>query len=480
MKRILAFLMIAAVLTACLAGCAKKTETPVVPGYEDQDTGPSEPEDVRVSWELKKMNPEDMLPAMTVKTEYPFSENQNLKSCLLDSPIKMPAAGDVIAELKKNPRFSGLSFYVDREEKTNNARYYDDVGYAFQIVRTDTVNGYAEGSSVPVVVMRFVCPLYANDGCSEFSLTVRNNTEINEALQEELKELLTEYVGNDLAEILVFAESDTPDNYGYYKKVTVFDQNNFRGFYSLQRGIYNGEVSFGVEYSTADLLNMDYYDYFIGDYESITKGMKYSVGDMFQGKLGTTDDYLHPADSLRYFMEKAGGRDCITILDSYLYKDIETPYGKMYKLDSTWKCGKTEESTITSSGLRIGYTITESNSGEITDFAYKIIGSTDDMPIPYNEGNEETYANMLREALSQIEFIFGDKTGLSKLTLNNFNTLTNNEGEISAYEYDTSVPFDFFGHTDTGNINFLLNTSFVDTLRCVWEFTVNGFEFETD
>lgn len=470
-------MLILGLTLSLLTSCGSGKNDSQVPDGSGETIGSEiddESDAAAVSWDLETIDPETELPVPALKTE--VSTPKNVESLLFDSPVKFTDAQTVVDKINGSHLFDDCSFYTEKQENTEATMNYKDIGEVAQIVRTDVINGYRKENNSPVVSLTFVRPLFSHDGCADFHLYVYE-TEMTKDFQKKLADLLTEIIGSDLSHVLLYMKDESYGGNDLNKKVTKETADGVQASYELTRNVSEKSLdvrmkceSYNVNFSEAK-----YFKYYTGSYKTITDDMKYSIPELFKGKLGSTVDFRNPNNTLTDYMQHLS-KNAKTVYDSYSYKIRETADGCTYDLDATWKRCEEGESPVRAAGLRIAYVVCEDKNGDVKTYSYTIEGAPKDVDMQSDHASKMTaYKELLDRALDEVRFVFGDNVDYSAVSLDKFSTVTDSEdGQQIPVDKYAEASMDLFGKEDKVMMKFTMKNTFSDSMSCVWTFTCDN------
>lgn len=471
MKKIIALTLAALMACLSLSACGNKKPEPQtdVPSVSDTNTetpeNPSGEPVNNVEWELKEMDINSEVPELTLIEAQPYDEHPAVTVKLLKSPVKFENTDDIINVLKSFPCFDGYTFYVSKYENGRDRVHYDDLGLMYRIDANAVISGYRDGEEEASVKVEYFVKPYNVDGSSKMSFYWNFGNAGSVDVQKTTFEIASKLFGEKIANVLTYAKDSTLSNSNFVEEIRYKSNSSW---YKFDRYVKESSVSLSAEFDAAIYGNK--LTQYTGDYKTILSDLKYSLADMFDGRLGQYADVAHESESFdKYFaIGKAGYIG--SILDNYSCTTSCFPTGNVYSIENQWYKTHDDRGVTTSAALGVYFDITEAADGKVRISNLKIEGTPDDVyPHQTTEDAKTVAAGMIADAVEQISLVFGDGVDVSSIKPENFNT----KDDSITMNYTTDCSFNCFGEAVNGSLTIEFYESFVETYRCSWSFTIS-------
>lgn len=448
-SRILALLLVIVFTAGLFVGCTKDKPLPTTESATQTEPSVNESEDngdrLAMGWLTKDLgsekHPANINPlrreSATIETKSGAYYTAFLVS---DFTITEESLEDGLAKNEKTSNWQRVASY----EETATPRLFSVSPNETDILTTYSVTARSGEDEKTAAYIKIG---YTNDSANvkgpmsvqaDFTNPIENGID-----QETMYEILKSYVGEKLASLLVYMRDlDRVDrNKSQLGEASCYEEIAAgNGIYVIERTVdyENGydvsAVHFKVHIEEPDRKMA--YDLSPEDYPTKGDDVRYDVGSMFSGRLGTGRMYGYQ-DSMKDYFElgsleyKATGVTGYTISEKHLF-------------DGTTDYTVSVEFVKGDASKTIPFSVTrktnEDESGVVKSYEYNIIGTVDVISATEFDGEEDAaYDSLIKTASEQLTLIFGEKVPLERSYF-----APSGDGALAA---DLSVLFAFSGDT---------------------------------
>lgn len=463
MKKLIA-IMLSAVMLLSFASCAK--DNPATPDTsvpsQSEETDATQKQNVDDSdtiesvWKTKDIDYENEASALKTTVYEHVVDGVNVKTKLLVSPIEIE--NDIIDIVHAIPDFKGSTVSLKKiHERGSDYSSYSDLPGIYHQVEKDIDYVFTTLGKTLSIGVEYDAAHY--NGCKKLTVTYLDYETGLEDIQENAFNILSYFVGNKYANVLVYASSDGSKN---FNEEIMYEEPGMNFLYQDLKREMGGELdSRQVKFEISCFAQTDSWGGFQHRHTTPeVDNAKYTLDDLFGGRLGTKLDFETPNNSFDTFMNSCSEPYLHTAIEDYEYTFTEKNGEKEYNLRCDVIRAEENTSSLVSPRLELNLTVFEDADEKIKSVSFVVDSTT-----PYNKTSDTVNASYIKEALAeaiaQMKVAFGDAFDLS---VNDITVPEN--GQVN---YKTEIPFNAFGLKKTITAEIIAGQNFSGEIHSGWK-----------
>lgn len=473
-KKLLALILLVGLLLTACGGNKEKPVNSEKPSTENTDVESNtqvDTEDTKLSyWETKQVEAPTV--AEVTFEEIKAFDNADVKTKMYSTFLTM-TQDDLLNALQANKYITDTFELAKGTYEDIECTVYGDVGEQAKIIEQKYISGGKKGSSLVDngsfydLDFRLVRDTWRFRTPYKIELTLKDIS-VNKDVQKEMLSILTDVLGSDIANYIVYAED--------------LDGKTVSG-----EGLKEGQLSEYIEAGDAKYIFYRYVDYdaeepnksniyfyiqldksiadnkleyFTNGYTSAANDMKYKLSSIFKD---ITIDKNQFSNLFSEYMKMIDSGYVRTLIDN-IYIDYE--YGlngvNRGRIEIESKCGMEEVANVISPQLNIDFEYAEKDS-DIIDFELEIEGESMFLFTNQCETDEEkeaAYKDMIQDVAVQINKLFPS----IDTSFINYDTCRKGHTEF--------ITYNILGKDYNMKISISCGTTFADTMLVKYEINI--------